>query len=85
MIDKIKNEPVLTWGTGNLSVNVVQLLAIPMPHWLHIVLLILTSFSATVGARQQVTPVSRAAATAIGQARKRMANQKAANQTGGTP
>jgi uncharacterized protein (DUF983 family) len=51
-------EPVLTWATGHISINTAQLLALHLPTWLHVVILIITSVSATVGARRQVTPVN---------------------------
>jgi hypothetical protein len=53
-----QQEPLVTWATGHISVNTVQLLAIPMPQWLHVIILIITSVSATVGARRQVSPVN---------------------------
>lgn len=56
MPSKVSSEPVLTWAAGHVTINTVQLLAIHMPAWLHVIVFIILSVGAAIGSRQQVTP-----------------------------
>lgn len=55
-MNKVKQEPVLTWSTIHAIFNVLQIVAIPMAPWLHAVIMAVTAITAALAARSQVTP-----------------------------
>lgn len=58
MIDKILQEPVVAAFTSHATINVVQLWAIPMPLWAHILVLLITTLAAAPATRSRVTPTT---------------------------
>jgi hypothetical protein len=58
IVQFIKDEPVIFWSLLAGLGNMVQLLAIPIAPWLHIVIGILSWVGATVLARSRSVPVT---------------------------
>lgn len=56
---KIKQEPVAFWTILHLVLNSAQLLALPVPAWLHVVIVVVSGIASAAAARQQVTPIKQ--------------------------
>ena len=51
-----RQEPVLFWTALSVALNVIQIAAIPVAPWLHIVILVLSAVASSFTARQGTVP-----------------------------
>lgn len=55
----VKSEPVAFWAGLHLVLNSAQVLALNVPAWLHIAILVVSGIASALAARQQVTPTTQ--------------------------
>jgi hypothetical protein len=58
-MNKVRREPVLTWAGVHAIVNSAQITALHVSNIWHVVILLISSVSAALAARHQVTPVTK--------------------------
>ena len=56
VVNKIKAEIAVALGVVLATVNALQVAAVPLPTWVHVVVLVVTTVAASLGIRARVTP-----------------------------
>jgi hypothetical protein len=63
VVNKIKAEVAVAIGVLLAVVNALQVAAVPLPTWTHVVVLVVTTVAASLGIRARVTPTNGGAAS----------------------